>query len=118
MDAPIRVLVVEDDPLVLRFCRCTLERAGYAVWAAANAEEALAAPCGVSLAIVDLILPVVNGAELVRRLRERGMTAPVVCMSGYLLSDLPEVFSAYFLAKPFTPDQLLAIVETALEESR
>lgn len=46
-------------------------------------------------------------------LRDDGMTAPVLCISGYPLSDTPEVLAA----KPFTPEQLLAIVETALEES-
>ena len=122
MDPLIRVLVVEDDPFVLRFCQWALEREGYAVWTAAGADEALRAPVvarDVSLAIVDLMLPGVRGGKLVRRLRERGMAAPVICISGYPLSDLPsaelpEFLSAYFLAKPFTAGQLLAIVATAL----
>jgi DNA-binding response OmpR family regulator len=117
MDPPIRVLVVEDDPLVLRYCECVLERAGYAVSPFADGSEALLAQPDVRLAIVDLILPGAHGAEVVRCLRERGMTAPVVCISGYPLADMAEIPSAYFLAKPFSPEQLLAIVEIALEEA-
>ena len=120
MGLNVRVLIVEDDPLVLRLCRCVLERQGCTVLEATNAAEVSGAP--VDIAVIDLVLPGVSGAQVARRLRAEGMTAPIVCVSGYPLSELPEadwphVFSAYFLAKPFTPSQLVSMIEVALEEA-
>ena len=116
---------MEDDEAVLRLCRSVLERDGHLVWCAADGRQALQALARrpLRLALIDLVLPGAHGVEVARDLRAAGMNGPVVYMSGYPLSELPtdetpEVLSAYFLAKPFTPDQLAAIVRTALEESR
>lgn len=122
-----RVLVVEDEPIVLRFCRVVLERAGFEVLAAANGETALqmASPASsVALALVDLVLEEGESGEwVIRRLREGGMRGPVVCMSGYPASQVPGIadplaLSPYFLAKPFTQEQLLSKLDMALRGVR
>jgi CheY-like chemotaxis protein len=108
-----RVLVVEDDPVVLRLCQTVLERQEYRVLAAADTNEALTVALPVSeldLALIDIMLPGRSGTQLVERLRADGMTAPVICMSGYPASDLPVLSCAAFLPKPFTPNQLLSLV--------
>ena len=110
------VLVVEDDPVVMRICRAVLERDGYTVLSAVDAEEAmqLASSRCIALALIDLVVP---GVEAMRK---SGMTGPVVCMSGYPLALLPgaenmRLPSPYFLAKPFTPAELTALVRGALK---
>ena len=80
MGLNVRVLVVGDDPLVLRLCQCVLERQGCTVMAAANADEA--AGVTADAAVIDLVLPAVSGAQVPRRLRAAGMTGPIVCISG------------------------------------
>jgi DNA-binding response OmpR family regulator len=67
------------------------------------------------LALVDIMLPGRSGVQLVERLRADGMTAPVICMSGYPASDLPVLSCAAFLPKPFTPNQLLSLVRQLLQ---
>jgi two-component system, OmpR family, response regulator len=113
-----RVLLVEDDPVVLRLCQTVLERQDYRVVAAVDANEALtrALPAAeLDLALVDIMLPGRSGVQLVERLRADGMTAPVICMSGYPASDLPVLSCAAFLPKPFTPNQLLSLVRQLLQ---
>lgn len=111
------ILVVEDDAVVLRLCRTVLERQDYRVLAAFDANDALTVALPASeldLALIDIMLPGCSGTQLVERLRVDGMTAPVICMSGYPPSDLPALSCAAFLPKPFTPNQLLSLVRQLL----
>lgn len=112
------ILVVEDDPVVLRLCQTVLERQGFRVLAAADATEALGfslPAAGLDLALVDIMLPGRSGTQLVERLRSDGMTAPVICMSGFPPCDLPNLSCAAFLPKPFTPNQLLSLVRGLIQ---
>jgi DNA-binding NtrC family response regulator len=116
------ILVVEDDAIVLRICRAVLEREGYTVLAAANANEArklTVPPQCIALALIDLVVPGGSSASIIEGLRDAGMTGPVVCMSGYPENlvpgvDNPRALSSFFLAKPFTPDELTMVVRSAL----
>lgn len=108
-----RVLIVDDDDDLRELLRFTLERAGYEVIEASDGAMALiqiekAAP---DLALVDIDLPIISGAEVLAELAQRtssGKPFPVVAMSG---SDSCFASPAkWFLPKPMDLDLLLAVV--------
>jgi len=118
------LLLVEDEQQVRRVARRILEGAGYRVLEAADPVEALAlfdlAPAPVDLVITDVVMPKMNGVELIRRLRERGPGLRALCMSGYTedetaRSGLQEL-RVPMLQKPFTPDSLRRKVREALAQ--
>lgn len=82
------ILIVEDDRLFRRSLVTYLAAFGFEIVSAASAEEALGkvAERSVDLLVTDLVLPAGSGIELVRALRARGQTVPVVLLSGYLSS--------------------------------
>ena len=67
-----RILVVDDDPLIVRLVRMNLERAGYHVLTAVDGKEALEQVASElpDLIILDLMLPEIDGYEVCRRIRE------------------------------------------------
>jgi len=85
------VLLVEDEPTVLRAAAAMLEHLGYAVLAAASAQEALdlhaAHQGGIAIVLSDLVMPDLDGLALLRRLREREPDLKMILMSGYPLGD-------------------------------
>lgn len=116
------ILLVEDDPSVRTLLRRMLEHGGYAVVEAGNPSEALqiSGDRSQSLAAVvtDFVIPEMDGAELVERIRLQQPGLPVLYISGYMKSNVPERrFSepgAAFLQKPFSGDALLAALTKLL----
>jgi len=117
------ILLVEDEATVRELASRILRGAGYRVLAAANADEALAlserAGSGVDLLLTDVVMPGMSGRELAEELARRRAFRAVVFMSGYtvdpLIVGVRASTEAGFLAKPFTPDDLLRIVRDALD---
>jgi PAS domain S-box-containing protein len=113
-----RILLIEDDELILSLSSQVLSRNGYEVQVARDpaAALALAEEQPFDLLATDVVMPGMTGIELARRIHERQPTLPVFYMSGYAEQAAgrggPRV--AGFLAKPFTPDDLLHAVEEAL----
>lgn len=108
------VLVVEDEPAIRAVVAALLEEEGYAVKRARNGLEALSIvdTDAVDLILSDVVMPHLDGASLVRRLRQRGVPVPVVLMSAvYADVDLPGV---PFVPKPFDVDRLLEAVASAM----
>jgi signal transduction histidine kinase/CheY-like chemotaxis protein len=119
-----RVLVVDDDPIILQLCSTTLQRAGYQVQTASSGSEALnsyslAGEDPFHLVISDVLMPRMTGVDLARRLRTQDASVNLLLMSGQISADLSEEDlpggSPDFLAKPFRPEGLLSAVRTALE---
>jgi signal transduction histidine kinase/FixJ family two-component response regulator len=119
-----KVLVVDDDPMILQLVATTLEQAGYRVQAVSSAEDALrcySAQQGdpFRLVLSDVVMPQTSGVDLVQRLLKRDASVRVLLMSGHVsgdttLRDLPnQAFD--FLPKPFRPEGLLRAVRTALD---
>jgi DNA-binding response OmpR family regulator len=116
------VLVVDDIGVVRKAVFRFLSEAGFRVFEAASAGEALevlsTARPPVHLVITDVVMPDVNGVDLIRLIREEWPKTHVLFMSAYPaevlaregLADLDVVF----LAKPFTRDELISKVEAAL----
>lgn len=109
------VLIVDDDERVREYVRVNLQMEGYAVREAANAEEGLAVLEEVSpdLVLLDVMMPEVDGWEMLRRVQERhGVGAiPVVMFSGKVDENAGAEATARgaqgFLGKPFDPQQLI-----------
>ena len=121
-----RVLVVEDDPVVLGVVRRMLTRAGYAVTTASTAEEALACLAGeddgVEVVLTDVVMPGSGGGALVRYLARERPEVPVVCMSGYTdeviaLQDGMDA-GVRLVRKPFSEHDLVRELSQALHEAR
>lgn len=116
------LLVVDDDPRNQRYTRSTLELEGHTAVVATSAEEALAAVTlyAVDAVLLDMQLPGLSGLEAMRLLRAdpRTQALPVVAMTASVLpANRAQVMAAGFhgfLAKPFMPDELVAVVNAAL----
>jgi two-component system KDP operon response regulator KdpE len=114
-----RILVVDDEPQILRAVRTSLQAAGYEVDVAETAAAALtsAAARPPDAMILDLVLPDGNGIEVCRELR-RWTTAPVLVLSA--VGDEQEKVAALdagaddYITKPFGVEELLARVRAAL----
>lgn len=117
-----RVLVVDDDKGFRALARRLLERAGFLVAEAADAEQALASAGETppSLVLLDVRLPHVSGYELYRELRDRlGEALPIIFVSGERTDPYDRVAGLLlgaddYLLKPFDPDELVARVRRSL----
>jgi excisionase family DNA binding protein len=109
------VLIVDDDQRVREYVRVNLEMEGYVVREAGSADEGLGVLEEVSpdLILLDVMMPEVDGWEMLRRVRERhGVGAiPVVMFSGKVNEQSAAEASARgaqgFVGKPFDPQQLI-----------
>jgi signal transduction histidine kinase/ActR/RegA family two-component response regulator len=119
-----RILVVDDDVEVLHYLATTLERAGYRIEAVGSASAAVDAYSSAGsdpfrLVLTDVVMPEVNGVELVRRLLRRDPAVRVLFLSGHVSTDFPQQDFANhafeLLPKPFRNEQLLRAVRTAID---
>ena len=114
-----RILVCDDEPQILRALRVILRDAGYEAIPASDGEEALdaAAVRHPSAAIIDLVLPDIDGIELCRRLRE-WTEMPVIVLSAIGEEDAKVRALAAgaddYVTKPFGPRELIARLEANL----
>jgi len=111
----MRILLVEDDPGIRQGIADFLAFEGYGVDVASNGEEALAylRRAQPGLLVLDLVMPVMNGPQLLTRLRLEGLAAgvPVAIMTAAMpgASALPAADA--YLTKPFDLDELLGVVK-------
>jgi DNA-binding NtrC family response regulator len=114
------ILIVDDDRVVLSSCKRILESEGYGTSLTSSAKEALQTLEGKNfdLLLVDVIMPEYDGMYLIGNVRKNRPDLPILVMSGY---PTPETISSglhmgatHFIAKPFTPDELIRAVHKAL----
>ena len=116
---PTRILVVDDDPLTLRFVRDTLTAAGYATLVTGEHEELsqIIRTEKPHLVLLDLMLPGTDGIALMESVPELG-ELPVVFISGNgrdeTVARALKAGAADYVVKPFSPTELTARVEAAL----
>lgn len=117
-----RILVVDDEPQILRALKVILREAGYEVLEASTVEEALdrAAVRPPDGAIVDLVLPDGSGVDLCRRLREWSQM-PIIVLSAVDEEDMKvqalQAGADDYVTKPFGPRELVARLEAALRRT-
>jgi two-component system KDP operon response regulator KdpE len=118
-----RILVVDDDELIIQFLRANLEAEGCQILVATDGAEALqtikhAAP---DLVILDILMPKVDGFEVLRQLREWSQV-PVIMLS--IREDMADKVKCLnlgaddYITKPFGVEELIARVNTVLRRNR
>ena len=120
--SPRLILVVEDDEAVRQTTAAVLEDAGYTVRTmedGGNVVEAIAARRP-ALILLDLSLPVLDGWEVLEKLRAQGGAPPVVMMTGHshMAGRALEAGAAAAILKPFNIDELISVVNRVLETPR
>jgi FixJ family two-component response regulator len=118
------IFIVDDEASVRRAVARLLQSAGHATETFGSPEEFLARPPhdGPSCLVLDLQMPGMTGLELQAKLRETGHLLPIIFVTGH--GDIPSTVRAMrqgaldFLSKPFTAEQILGAVETALASDR
>ena len=114
--------MVDDEPTVLNLCRRILQLGGYAVVSANNGNDALRAlqsnPDPIDLALLDVMMPGMNGIELATRIQGSKPGTPVVLMSGFGPQEIARVAgdikSYRIIWKPFKTESLLRMIENAM----
>jgi len=109
----LRVLVVDDQPMIRRTVGRILGRSGYTVVEASSAQEGIEAfeNSPFDVVLTDVVMPRMKGDAMVARLREI-RSVPVVFMSGYTEQPLDlDAERDRFIAKPFTPSELLGVLD-------
>lgn len=120
---PAAVLLVEDDPKIASLLTKGLRRQGFQVDWVSTGREAIARldRGGVDLQLLDLGLPDIDGLEVLREARERGMDLPVIIITGR--SDPRDRTVALslgvtaYLTKPFAWAHLLAMIRAAMDQT-
>jgi two-component system OmpR family response regulator len=122
-DDDMRILVIEDDKKIASFVINGLKQNGFAVDHAANGDDglALAAAAPFDAAIVDIMLPDLDGLSLVRQLRNRNVNLPVLFLSakGSVDDRIKGLQSGGddYLVKPFAFSELLARVQALIRRA-
>jgi two-component system KDP operon response regulator KdpE len=115
----LRVLVVDDEPAILRFLRPGLATQGYIVSEAHDGQSALDAirRKSVDLVVLDLGLPDMDGLDLVGKVRESGETMPIIVLSSRATEGVKvkalDLGADDYVTKPFGIDELLARIRAA-----
>jgi two-component system alkaline phosphatase synthesis response regulator PhoP len=117
------ILVIEDEPTLARLLSYNLNREGYDVTVAENGGDGLrlAVTQAFDLIILDIMLPGLNGFEVLSRMRERGVQKPVIILTARSAED--EIVRGLrmgaddYMTKPFGVDELLARVSAVLRRS-
>jgi DNA-binding response OmpR family regulator len=114
------ILVVDDEPAIVAVVRGRLEQEGFGVRAVASGEEALAhiAADLPDLVVLDVMLPGIDGFEVLRRLRGEGCAVPVIMLTARD-EDVDKIVGLElgaddYLAKPFNPRELSARIRAVL----
>ena len=119
---PATILVADDEQDIRELVAYRLSRSGYTIIEARDGEEAfqLATDKAPDMAVLDVMMPRLNGFDLTERLRRTPATQrlPILLMSASVQeADISRGFAAGadgYLTKPFTPDQLLTRVRDVL----
>lgn len=121
-----KILIVDDDRIVLESCKRVLESEGFEVVLVSSAIDAIEQleKKSFDLMLMDVKMPEKDGVYLLEKIREKWPLddwpeLPVLVMSGYptpeTIRDLKKQGARDFIPKPFTPDELLLSVQKFLE---
>jgi len=120
----MRILLVEDDKGIARFVKKGLLENSFSVDVASNGEEGLESALykGYELIILDILLPKMDGREILRRLRERDIQTPIIFLtakdSENDIVDGLNLGADDYLTKPFSFNELLARIQALLRRGK
>ena len=123
-DAPVQILVIDDDKAMRDACFQILHRQGYQVELAAGARQGLTLleRSSFDAILLDLVMPDMDGLEALKKIKALDPEVEVIIITGYgTIQSAVETIKAgafHFLSKPFVPDDLRNLVNRALEKRR
>jgi DNA-binding NtrC family response regulator len=120
----MKILVVDDENIVLSSCRLVLEAENFEVLLAESVKQALNILINETpaLLLIDVKMPAQDGMYLMKEVKEKWPAIPIIVMSGYPIDSTvktaADLGAATFIAKPFTPDELLETVRSILQKEK
>ena len=121
---PIRILVIDDEPVICDGCRLPLSDQGFLVDTCGSGTKGLEMLLGgeYDLALLDMKLPDMSGMEILQNVKHEKPGVYVIVMTGYSsvknAVDAMKLGAFDYIAKPFTDDELLISVKRAVESKR
>jgi len=118
------ILIIEDDPTMLRVLHDNFEFSGYIVMTACDGEQGLQAAMDTQpdLIVLDIMLPKINGYEICRQIRKHGLDMPIIMLTAKgQESDIVlglNLGADDYVTKPFSTKELLARAEAFLRRRR
>jgi DNA-binding response OmpR family regulator len=118
----VKILIVDDDPIVLHSCKRVFEAEGFEVCMVPSADKALEVMEDTifDILLIDVKMPERDGMYFMRKVKKQWPEVPIVVMSGYptpeTITEGLKLGAEKFIAKPFTPDELLEIVRQVLQK--
>jgi DNA-binding NtrC family response regulator len=119
----MKILVVDDDAIVIKSCRRILEAEGFEVTTVPGADEALEKVkyYDFDLLLMDVKMPKHDGIFLMREIKKNWPNIPIIVMSGYptpeTIADVLKLGATQFIPKPFRPDELTKVVRQVLQKA-
>ena len=117
-----QILIIDDEEAIRMFLSDVFIRAGYGVSLAKNGREGLemARNGGFDVIVTDMVMPDMQGAEMIANLRRGGTDTPLVAMTGYSdgdarLDSVKDYCDDCVIFKPFIARDILGAVEQALQ---
>jgi len=120
----MKILVVDDENIVLESCQAVFELEGFEVILVPSADKALEAMRNddFDLLLIDVKMPKKDGMYLMRRVKKQWPDVPIIVMSGYYTSqtikEAIKMGAATFIAKPFEPDEIVKTVRQIIEKEK
>ena len=120
----MKILVVDDEDIVLESCQAVFELEGFEVMLVPSADKAIEAMKNdnFALLLIDVKMPKHDGMYLMEKIKEQWPNIPIIVMSGYYTTEtIKEAFkmgAANFIAKPFEPDELVKTVRLMIKKEK
>lgn len=120
----LKILIVDDEPNICASLKGVLEDEGYQVSVAADGEEAInqASKIQPDIMLLDVVMPKVDGLEVLKSIKAIGSTTGVIVMSGHgtieMAVEALKLGALDFITKPISLDSLLIRIDQALEKKR
>jgi DNA-binding NtrC family response regulator len=117
----MKILVVDDDAIVIKSCRRILEAEGFEVSSVPSADKALEAlkSYDFDLLLIDVKMPKHDGMYLMKEIKKNWPEIPIIIMSGYptpeTIAEVLKLGATLFIPKPFKPDELVKSVRQVLK---
>jgi DNA-binding NtrC family response regulator len=117
----MKILVVDDDVIVIKSCRRILEAEGFEVSSVPGADQALEAirTSDFDLFLIDVKMPKRDGMYLMREIKNNWPEIPTIVMSGYptpeTIAEMLRLGATRFIPKPFRPDELIKSIRQVLK---
>lgn len=122
MNEKLRILVVDDESIVRVSCKRILEPEGFHVDIAADGYEAieLIKKQAYDIIITDLKMPKMDGLEVLQWIKRNSPASKVVVITGFSTPEIAErsveAGATKYLEKPFTPETLISVIQSAIKE--